>query len=199
MGVGLLHTLNINAVFSALTLGYKNDLDKEMQASFAGAGAMHILAVSGMHVGIIFLILKQIFALFGILKSNYKLKYIIILLCIWFYALLTGLSPSVTRAAVMATFILCGKVFGKRTNIYNSIAASAFVLLLFNTNYLFDVGFQLSYTALIGIVFFYKRIYTLIFVRNMPLNYMWQLTTIGISAQIGTFPLGIYYFNQFLV
>ncbi len=186
-------------VFSALTLGYKQELDANLRTAFANAGAMHILAVSGMHVGIVYLILMQMSSLFGLIRKKYKWQYVFVILGIWFYALLTGMSPSVTRAAVMATFLLLGKVIGKRTNIYNSMAASAFVLLLYRTSFLFDVGFQLSYLALLGIVSLHQAIYGALYVKPKLLQAAWKLTAMGVAAQIGTFPLSIFYFHQFPV
>lgn len=188
---------DIFSVASALTLGYKNELDANIKQAYSSSGAMHILSVSGLHVGVIFLILN--FLLFFFKKTRFQkiLKAVLILLFLWFYALLTGLSPSVLRASVMFSFIVIGKTLNRNVNIYNSIAASAMLLLLINPLMLFDVGFQLSYLAVIGIVYYYPIIYKTLYVKNKILDKIWALTAVGISAQITTFPLSLYYFHQF--
>lgn len=186
-------------VISALTLGYRKELSQETRAYFASTGAMHVLAVSGLHVGMIYLLLSF---LLGFLKRFRYGKTLFILsigLLLWFYALLTGFSPSVQRATVMFTFILIGSSLARPTSIYNSIAASAFLLLLFNPRLLFDVGFQLSYAAVISIVFFYSRIEKLVECKNKLTRKIWQLFSVSLAAQIGTFALSIYYFHQFPV
>ncbi len=186
-------------VISALTLGYKKELSPEIKSSFASTGAMHVLAVSGLHVGMIYLFLSQ---LLGFLKRKKTGRIVfvgLIALFLWGYAMLTGFSPSVQRATVMFCFILIGNSLKRPTSIYNSLAASAFILLLFNPELLFEVGFQLSYMAVIAIVFFYPRIEKLIGFRYWVLRKLWQLTCVSISAQIGTFAVGIFYFHQFPV
>lgn len=184
-------------VLSALTLGYKSKLDAELKKAYSGAGAMHVLAVSGMHVGIIFLVLNGFFNLLLFFNKNSRIKYLLIILSLWLYALLTGLSTSVLRASLMFSFILFGKLFNKHINIYNSLSASALCLLLLNPNTLFELGFQLSYLAVLGIVFFYPRIYKMIKVKNFILDKMWQLTSVSIAAQLATTPLSLFYFHQF--
>lgn len=183
-------------ILSALFLGHKQSLSKETKTSYTDAGAMHVLAVSGLHVGIILYLLTYLFDfVFGKSKKS-KLKVILILLLIWAFALITGLSISVLRSAVMFSFIAIGNLIANKINIYNSIAASAFVILLINPNALFDVGFQLSYIAVIGIVYFHPKIYNLFYVKYKLLNHIWNITAVSISAQIVTVPLSIYYFHQ---
>lgn len=184
-------------VLSALTLGYKSKLDAELKKAYSGAGAMHVLAVSGMHVGIIFLVLNGFFSLLLFFNKNSRIKYLLIILSLWCYALLTGLSTSVLRASLMFSFILFGKLFNKHINIYNSLSASALCLLLLNPNTLFELGFQLSYLAVLGIVFFYPKIYKMMKVKNFILDKIWQLTSVSIAAQLATAPLSLYYFHQF--
>jgi competence protein ComEC len=186
-------------IISALTLGYRDELTRETQSYFISTGAMHILSVSGLHVAMVFLFLNFLFAF---LKRSYAwhfLYFFIIVTCLWGYALLTGFSPPAQRATIMFTFILAGNSLNRPASIYNSIAASAFFLLLFDPDLFFDVGFQLSYMAVISIVFFYAKFTKLIKTENRILKYTWQLFCISIAAQIGTFPLSIYYFNQFPV
>ena len=152
------------AIASALILGSKDELGFEVKQAYATAGAMHVLAVSGLHVGIIFLILNTLLSALDTSKKGRIVKAIILLIVLWSYALLTGLSPSVLRAATMFSFVIMGTVLNRKSSIYNTLAASAFFLLIINPNLLFEVGFQLSYIAVLGIVYLqpliYKRIYT---------------------------------------
>ena len=185
------------AIAKALTIGVKDELDDDIKSAYASAGAMHVLAVSGLHVGIIFLIIS---ALFKPWKHRQKGRFVFAVVSIiglWTYAFITGLSPSVLRAATMFSFIIVGQTFKRHTNIYNTLAASAFVLLLFNPFLLFSVGFQLSYLAVFGIVFFQPKIYKLLAVRNKLLDKIWAITAVSIAAQLATAPLGILYFHQF--
>ena len=185
------------AVLSALTLGYKSELTPELKESFSTSGAMHILAVSGLHVGIIFIILCKL--LFPLQRNKYGkiIQSIIIIVVLFFYAFLTGLSDSVFRATIMFSFISIGKMFTRQINIYNTISASAFILLIINPYSIMNVGFQLSFAAVISIVFFQPKIYSLLSFKNKIPDYFWQLVSVAIAAQIGTFPITIYYFEQF--
>ena len=186
-------------VAHALFLGDKHVLDPEIRSAYAETGAMHVLAVSGLHVGIFYMMLKL---LLSRIIRNKKIRYniirnSIILLFIWFYALLTGSSPSVMRAATMFSFIVVADTTGSKSNIFNTVAASAFILLLFKPLMLFEVGFQLSYLAVFGIVLFYPIFYNCLYVRNKWLDKIWQITCVSFAAQLATFPLGLLYFNQF--
>ena len=184
-------------VISALTQGYRKELSAETRSYFASTGAMHVLAVSGLHVGMIFLFLSNLLAFL----KRYRFGALFFVLSIgsllWFYALLTGLSPSVLRATVMFSFILIGNSLRRPTSIYNSIAASAFLLLLFNPKMIFEVGFQLSYAAVISIVFFFPRLEKLLTPRSFLFRKIWQLTCVSIAAQFGTVALSVFYFHQF--
>lgn len=187
------------AILSALTLGYKSQLDASIKDAYSGAGAMHILAVSGLHVGIVYFVLLSLINLIPWISKKERLKTALLILALWAYALIAGLSPSVMRAATMFTFIIAGKIWNKRINVYNSLAASAFFLLLWNPSLIYEVGFQLSYAAVVGIVFFQPKIYRLVYVKNKVIDYAWQLTTVSMAAQIATLPITLYYFNQFPV
>jgi competence protein ComEC len=125
------------------------------------------------------------------------IKALILLMFLWFFALLTGLSPCVQRSVMMFSFVVMGDFFNRKSNIYNTLFASAFLLLLINPYNLQDIGFQLSYLAIIAIVFFYPYIYKLIFVKNWLLDKVWSLLAVSIAAQFGTFPICVYYFYQF--
>ena len=185
------------SVTSALTLGYVSELDAEVKQAYIASGAMHVLSVSGLHVGIVFFVLD--FLLFFMSRNKRLLifKTIIIILFLWGYALLTGLSPAVLRAAAMFSFVVIGRAFNRQTNIYNSLSSSAMLLLIINPLMLFDVGFQLSYMAVLGIVYYQPMIYKLIYIKFKLIDKVWALTSVGIAAQLVTFPLSLYYFHQF--
>nr|WKN34337.1 ComEC/Rec2 family competence protein [Tunicatimonas sp. TK19036] len=182
----------------AITLGLKSHLDREVQEAYAATGAMHVLAVSGLHVGIIYVIISFLFGRLQQVPKVGRTLYIIICLTgLWTYALVTGLSPSVQRAAVMFSFIIISATIKRQSNIYNTLACSAFVLLWADPFILYSVGFQLSYLAVFGIVYMQPRIYAWFTPSTKIVDWAWQLTSVSIAAQIATFPLGIYYFHQF--
>ncbi|HHH50696.1 MAG TPA: ComEC family competence protein, partial [Saprospiraceae bacterium] len=193
-----LHNTKEYAVGAALILGYKNDLSDEMKTAYSHTGASHILAVSGMHVGLFA-------ALIGFLLSWMKwfgrgwnrIKNLILIFCLFVFALLTGASPPVVRAVFMFSLVLIGLSLGRSPNIYNTIAASAFCLLCYNPFYLMSLSFQLSFFAVIGIVYFYPKIYKRWYIPNRFFDFFWKLTAIALAAQIATLPLTIFYFHQF--
>ncbi len=181
----------------ALFLGEKEHLDKETLQSFSSAGAMHVLAVSGLHVGIIMLILQFLLKPIKRLKFGLQFYTALVICGVWIYALITGFSPSVIRAALMFSFIVFGAGLQRDISVYQSIAVSAFLILIFDPFSLFKVGFQLSYLAVIGIVYIQPKLYKVIYINNKIGDYLWQITSVSIAAQIATFPLGLYYFHQF--
>lgn len=185
------------AVITALLLGYREYLDEDLRREFAGAGAMHILCVSGLHVGIIFMILKNIFSFFVRIRGGRHMRTLCIILCIWLYAAITGFSPSVLRASVMFSFVAAGHNFSRSANIYNTLAASAFVLVISNPMIITHIGFQLSYLAVISIVSLQPRLYAIISVKHPVLEKAWSVMTVSVAAQLATGPLALYYFNQF--
>jgi competence protein ComEC len=185
------------SVASALVLGYKADLDDTLRNAYAASGAMHVLAVSGLHVGIIYMVLTVILKLIPFLHRVKWLRALILLAALWLFALITGLSPSVMRAATMFSFIAAGEALRRRAYIYNSIAASAFILLLVNPANLFEVGFQLSYLAVIAIVFLHPFLYGLLSFKHRLADDLWNLTCVSLAAQAGTAPLALFYFHQF--
>ncbi len=186
-------------IAEALLIGYTNDLDKDLVQAYSNTGVVHIIAISGMHLALIYVMLVWLFARIPGIKKSKWLQVLLILSSLWLFSLLTGGSASVLRSAVMFTFITIGKNFFKQASIYNSLAASAFVLLCYNPYYLWDVGFQLSYLAVVGIVVFQKPIYNLIYIKNKWIDKVWQMVAITTAAQLLTFPLCIYYFHQFPV
>lgn len=184
-------------VAAALILGYKNDIDAQLKSDYSNAGVMHVLAVSGLHVGIIYMVFNFLFRFLERFKYGLFFKPLIILLIIWGYTLITGLSPSVLRAAIMFSLIVLAKLINRNNNIFNTLAASAFILLLYNPYYILDVGFQLSYIAVIGIVIIQPWISSFFKPKNTVVNYFWELTSVSLAAQIITFPIGLFYFHQF--
>lgn len=185
------------AVASALILGYKDDIDAQLKTAYSSAGAMHVLAVSGLHVGVIFLIFNKLLQFLLKFKHGNLIKGVLLLLVLWIYALLTGLSPSVMRAAAMFSFIVGAKMTNRTSNFFNTLAASGLLLLIYNPLYIMEVGFQLSYLAVIGIVVIQPCLYGLFYTKWWLLDKIWEITAVSIAAQIATFPLGLYYFHQF--
>ncbi|MGB1218008.1 MAG: ComEC/Rec2 family competence protein, partial [Saprospiraceae bacterium] len=186
------------AVGSALILGDKKEMTEEVQNAYAETGATHVLAVSGLHVGIVYAIITFIF---GFIKSRKKgfnaFRLILSLILIWSFALITGFSPSVIRAATMFSFLTIGDLFTREKNIYNTLAGSAFIILLVNPYLLFSIGFQLSYLAVISIIFFQPLIYKSWYVENKFGKFIWGLISVSLAAQIMTLPISLYYFHQF--
>lgn len=185
------------AVLSALVLGKTSEIDYHLMLSYASAGAIHILAVSGLHVALIYLLLSPLIKrLFP--RGKYRLiKTIIPVALLWLYAGITGFSPSVLRAAWMFTCFIISDNYAKNNNIYNTMSLSALILLWWNPYIIMEVGFQLSYLAVLGIVVLQRKINTLIYSRFWLVRWAWSLTAVSISAQLATFALGLLYFHQF--
>jgi len=188
---------NEYAVVSALLIGYTDNLDPELIKDYQGTGAVHILSVSGMHVGVIFIVLNFLLQFFDKIRYGRIPKAFLLLGFVWFYAVLTGMSPSVLRATAMFSFVIVGNAFRQPPNIYNTIAASAFVLLMADPYMLTSVGFQLSYLAVLGIVAIYPFIEKAWVPKNWLLRKTWSLIAVSLAAQLVTFPLCLYYFHQF--
>lgn len=187
------------AVAMALILGVTEGIDSELLSAYAASGAMHVLAVSGMHVGIIYVIILFLFKPIKKYRWSPWLVAGLSIFLLWAFAFVTGLSPSVLRAVTMFSFVALAKPLGWRTNIYNTLATSAFVLLLYDPYLIMSVGFQLSYLAVLGIVYLQKPLYHLWEIDNRVGNWVWEITCISIAAQIATFALGMLYFHQFPV
>lgn len=185
------------AILSALVLGYKHHLSADQVSAFSSTGAMHVLAVSGLHVGIVFLLVGHVLAPLDRLRHGKMLKPVLALAVLWAYAALTGLSPSVNRAATMFSAVIIAQLWGRYTDVYNTLAVSALLLLVWNPFLIVEVGFQLSYLAVIGIVVLQPHIYGLWQPRNWLLDKTWAITAVSIAAQMATFPLGLLYFHQF--
>ncbi|MCB9337808.1 MAG: ComEC family competence protein [Lewinellaceae bacterium] len=186
------------AVGSALILGYRDEVPEDLLTAYSQTGAMHVLAVSGLHVGIVFFIFNFFLGRVKLYSKGWKAtKVLLILAGIWIFALVTGASPSVLRATVMFSFINVGMALRRYNNVYNSMAASAFFLLLWNPYWIVSVSFQLSYLAVWGILYFQPKIAKLLTPENKWLEKAWQLIAVSLAAQLMTLPLTLYYFNQF--
>lgn len=185
------------AVASALLLGYKENLEPELRSQYTGAGAMHILSVSGLHVGIIFFVIGFLLQFLDKIKHGRFTKFILIIAALWLYAFITGLSPSVLRATVMFSLFAIKEVRKQQSDPYNTLAASAIILIIFDPFIITKVGFQLSYAAVLGIIALYKPIYEFWIINNKVGDYFWQIISVSLAAQIGTFPISVMYFHQF--
>src|SRR5690606_22024170 len=186
-----------NQIAKALLLGQKQDLDEEVSEAYITAGTMHVLAVSGLHVGIIygffFLFLKP-----HRLAGKTRVLYLsLVILIIWLYALITGMSPSVLRAATMFTLMGLAQMKSRRPSIINALALSALILMVFDPYIVYSVGFQLSYMAVFGIVLLQPKITKLWRPKRKISRYFWDITSVGIAAQLATFPISVHYFHVF--
>lgn len=185
------------SVLATITLGYRKDMSRDVRKRFSLTGVAHLLAVSGFHVAVVCGFLSL---LFSFLPKNpfYRwLKYLLTLCLLWCFVVITGLAPSAVRAGLMLTLYLTGRVLRRTTDGYNTLAAAAFCMLAFNPLYLFDVGFQLSYLAVLSILFLQPRLQDLIMVRNPIVAIPWGWITVTLAAQAGTTLLCLYYFGQF--
>jgi competence protein ComEC len=185
------------AVASTLILGYRADLSQETLMAYSNTGTIHVLSVSGMHVGIIFLVLNFALGFMENYRTGKLLKLVLILGLIWFYALVSGLSPSVLRSVIMLSVYILAKSFNKNSNSYNIVAFSAFCMLLYNPFLLYDVGFQLSYLSVLGLVYLQPKINCWFTFKYSLMNKLWSAIALSLAAQIATFPLALYYFHQF--
>lgn len=180
----------------ALLIGYKDDLDKTLVQAYVNTGVVHVIAISGLHLGIIY------FLLLAITKplSGKKLAFLrvgFIITALWAFTLLAGAQASVVRSAVMFTAIALGGLLNRKAFIYNTLALSALLLLLYNPFWLWDAGFQLSYAAVLSIIIFYKPIYNWAYFKNKIIDAVWKLMAVTLAAQLLTLPVSLYHFHQF--
>lgn len=186
-----------HAFISALTLGHKQDLTNELKEAFRASGTAHVLAVSGLHVGIIYAAFVFLFSFLPNKRRALAVRQILIIIVLWIYAMLTGLSPSVIRATTMLTIVSAGVLYNKKGFTYNTLITTAFLLLAVNPLYLFDVGFQMSFGAVLAILFFNPKLNRWYEPKNKAEKYIWSLFTVSTSAQLGVFPVALYYFGTF--
>ena len=185
------------AIINALLLGQRQDISKDIYDSYTQAGVIHILAVSGLHVGIILLLLNFLLKPLERFKYGKTIKILVIVLLLWSFAIVAGLSASVTRAVTMFSIVAIGMNLKRPTNIFNTLAISMFFILLFKPNFLFDVGFQLSYLAVFAIVTIQPILYKIWSPKLKAIDYLWQIFTVTLAAQFGVIPVSLYYFHQF--
>ncbi|NER18217.1 ComEC/Rec2 family competence protein [Spongiivirga citrea] len=187
---------DVLAVISTLLLGDRLQLSNEIREDYVNAGAVHILAISGLHIGIIYFLLQLVFG--GFKRQQYRLtRTILIISCLWVFAFIAGMSASVVRAVSMFTAVAIAVNLNRITNTSNILFISMFFLLLFKPTFLFEVGFQLSYLAVFAIIWTQPLISKLWNPKAWFLKKFWDLTTVTISAQLGVLPLSLFYFHQF--
>lgn len=190
-------TPETRSLAAALLIGYKNDLEQNLVQSYTNTGVVHIIAISGLHLGIIYVILVW---LLKISRLTYKAKWlspVIVIVFLWLFSLLAGAQASVIRSAVMFTCVGAGTLFSRKGNMLNTLFFSALALLVYNPFWLWDVGFQLSYAAVLSIVLFMQPIYRSLYFSNSLIRAIWQLMAVTLAAQILTTPISIYHFHQF--
>jgi len=184
---------------ASIAFGARSEVDKEMIQKFTNTGVIHVLAVSGMNVGLVYIVLDFFLGFLRRKRGGLLLYTTIVLAGIWSYALITGMSASILRAAAMFSFVLVGNAMNRNSNIFNSLAVSAFLLIAWNPSILTDIGFQLSYAAVLSIVVIQPLIYKQCYFKNWLLDKIWLLMAVTIAAQLGTLPFTLLYFHQFPV
>jgi len=184
-------------VLNALILGQQQDISPEVLKDYQNAGAVHVLSVSGLHVGFILLFITFLLKPISNSRKGSLLKLIIIILSLWSFAILAGLSPSIVRSVTMFSFLAIGVHLRRTVNIYHTLLVSMLLILLFKPSFLFDVGFQLSYLALFFILWLQPVLSNIWQPKNKIIKYFWDIVTVSFAAQIGAMPLSIYYFHQF--
>jgi len=184
------------AVAEALLIGYRDTLDPDLVQAYTNTGVIHIIAISGMHLAMIYGALLWLFRRLPARRTTRIIEAVVIITVLWVFSLLAGAAPSITRAAVMFTIIVIGRLVDRSASTYNTLAASAFILLVYNPFYLWDAGFMLSYSAVLSIVAFYRPVYKWVYIKNKWLDKPWQAMATTISAQILTMPVILLYFHQ---
>ncbi|WP_223883353.1 ComEC/Rec2 family competence protein [Arenibacter lacus] len=185
-------------IIQALLLGERNEVTEATNTDYKDAGAFHILALSGLHIGILLGLLHFLLAPLEFLPNGRVVKMVSIVLLLWAFAFLAGMSPSILRAVTMFSFVAYALYLNRPTNHFNILALSFFfILLLINPLLLFQVGFQLSYAAVFAIIWIYPLLQKLWIPKNWVLKRGWELLAVSVAAQLGVLPLGLYYFHQF--
>lgn len=193
----LLQNDEANALAATLILGYRADLSEETLSAYSKTGTIHALSVSGMHVGLIYLIINFLLSFLDRWQHGRTFKFIVTIGLIWFYAVIAGLAPSVLRSVIMLSIYITGTTFKKHQNSYNLFCCAAFLMLLYNPALIYDVGFQLSYLSVFGLIFLQPLVYNWFDFQNVVADKLWNFFALSIAAQLATFPLAIYYFHQF--
>ncbi len=185
------------AIAEALLIGYTFDLEDDLVDAYSKTGVIHVIAISGMHLGLVYGILLWLTSFFRKVRLLQWIRPVLILIALWAFSILVGAGASILRAAVIFSFMLIAEWLQRKHNPYNSLAASMFCLLCFNPYYLWDIGFQLSYTAVAGIIVFAKPVYRYWYIPYKSIRYCWQLMVVTCSAQAFTIPVVLYHFHQF--
>jgi len=193
----MLPNAQLFSLAAGISFGYVREMDKETRQAFAVTGCAHILSVSGLHFAILYSTLTFIFSFLGNKKQGRIIRQLIILPFLWTFAFFTGMPPAVTRSVIMITIWGLGSTFFIQALTVNTLGSAAFFMLLYNPFNLYDIGFQLSFCAVLAILLINPYLTSLYQSRNPILKYLWELSCTSTSAQIGTAPLSIYYFNQF--
>lgn len=181
----------------ALLIGHKDDLDPELVRSYSNTGVVHIIAISGLHLGLIYWLLSVLLKPLSKNRRTSWLRPLLIITGLWAFSFLAGAQPSVLRSALMFSFIVLGESLSRKTSVYNSLAVSAFLLLCINPYWLWDIGFQLSYTAVLSIILFMRPVYNWFYCKNKILDMAWKMNAVTLAAQVLTLPICIYHFHQF--
>ena len=186
-----------SGVAEALLIGYRNDLDIDLVQRYSNTGVVHIIAISGMHLGLIYGLLVFLFKPLGQSRKVVIIRSIIILVLLWVFTLLTGAAPSIVRSAIMFTFVVLGEMQKRKASIYNNLALSALLILVADPFSLWDVGFQLSYLAVLSIAVFATPISKWFYFKYKIFRWCWQFIAITLAAQILTYPVVAFHFHQF--
>lgn len=185
------------SIINALLLGQRQTIEKSVYNNYVNSGTIHILAISGLHIGILLWLLNFIFKPLLYLKYGRYLRPLVLVIILWSFAIIAGLSPSLTRAVTMFSIISIAAHLKRQTNIYNTLILSAFVILLFKPTYLFTVGFQMSYLAVIGIISVQPIISKIWLPKFIITKKLWEIFTVTLAAQAGVVPISLFYFHQF--
>ncbi|WP_435623520.1 ComEC/Rec2 family competence protein [Flagellimonas sp.] len=188
---------DVFGVIQALLLGKREDISEETYTHYKNAGAVHILAVSGLHVGVLLFLFQFVLQPLTYLPKGETIRLAFVVLLLWGYAFLAGLSPSVVRAVTMFSFVAYAQYLNRPTNSFNIIALSMLFILLVKPLYLFQVGFQMSYAAVFAIVWIYPKLQQFWFPEHFLIRKIWQLLSVSLAAQIGVLPISLFYFHQF--
>jgi competence protein ComEC len=194
-----MHNPDAVAIASTMLLGYRADLSSDVLQAYSGTGTMYVLTVSGSQVAIIYFLLTYALSFLSRHKYGKVLRAIVIISILWYYALLTGFSPAICRAVLVASMIVIGKTYNRYINTLNILAFSAFVLLLYNPYLITEIGFQLAFLAVGGLIVLRPMLYNWFKFKNKFIDKLWAICSVSIAAQIITFPLSAYYFHQFPV
>lgn len=185
------------SILSALTLGYQDELSDEVKQGFRTTGTVHVLSVSGLHVGIIYLMISFLLGFINRGAKYYWLKPILIILFLWIYAFITGLPSSVVRASAMLSVFCASQIFSKKSFSLHALFITAFFMLLYNPLFFFDIGFQLSFISVLSILLLQPIASGLLKIENKYIRYIWQMFILSVVAQLATFPICLYYFGTF--